>query len=87
MICEVARVMIALGSVAAAVGFTLLGMAMGFAETDDDLVRLAVGLMVVGAVAAIAGGVIYRTTHEPAGERPSGGEDVARVGPTGEVRR
>ena len=87
MVCEVARVMIALGSVAAAVGFTLLGMAMGFAETDDDLVRLSVILMVVGAVATIIGAVIYRTTHEPADERPSRGEDAARVGPTGEVRR
>jgi hypothetical protein len=87
MLCEVARVMIALGSVGAAVGFTLLGMAMGFADTDDDLVRLSIGLMVVGGVATVVGAIIYRTTHEPADERPNRGEDVAHVGPTGEVRR
>jgi multisubunit Na+/H+ antiporter MnhG subunit len=87
MLCEVSRITIALGSVTAAVGFTLLGMGMGFAETDDDLVRLSVILMVVGVVATIVGAVIYRTTHEPADERPSRGEDAARVGPTGEVRR
>ena len=69
MTCELSRLMIAFGTVAVTVGFTLLGMGMAYANPDDGLIRFSIGMMIVGAIVAIVGAVIYRVVDERPAER------------------
>ena len=62
---EVARLLIAFGTVIAAVGFTILGMGLAYVEPRDREIGWGTGLMVGGAAAAILGAVLYRVTEEP----------------------
>jgi hypothetical protein len=57
---NVARLLIAIGAVAASVGFTLLGMAMSYITPDQTAIRNWIVLMIAGLVVLIAGVVIYR---------------------------
>ena len=66
---EVARLLIAFGSVIAAVGFTVLGMGLSYVDPSSRDVTIGVWLMVGGGVAALAGAAIYRVTEEPAHPR------------------
>ena len=62
---ELGRWLIALGSVGAAVGITVLGMGMSFVESDDSMIRIGVILIVVGGVATVVGALAMRSTAEP----------------------
>ena len=62
---ELARWMLSLGSVAAAVGFTLLGMGMSYVRPEDNLITIGLVLMIGGLAVAIVGGVLLRAVHEP----------------------
>lgn len=61
----VVRLMIALGVVVAAVGFTLLGMATSYVYPDPSSVWFGAILMVVGLVAFAIGFVVHRSIDEP----------------------
>jgi hypothetical protein len=70
----VARLLVSLGSVAAAVGLVVFGMGTSFVVSDDSLVNLGLILMIGGLIATVVGGVIYRmteVTNSTAAERPS----------------
>lgn len=58
---ELARWMVALGSVGSAVGLVLLGMGMAYVQTDEGLVNLGLILMIGGLLVAIIGGVVLRS--------------------------
>jgi len=62
---EVARLLIAFGSVIATVGFTVLGMGLAYVEPRSFDIWWGIWLMVGGGVAAIAGVAMYRVTEEP----------------------
>ena len=62
---EVARLLIAFGSVVATVGFTVLGMGLAYVDPSSRDITIGVWLMIAGGVAAIAGVAIYRVTEEP----------------------
>jgi hypothetical protein len=62
---EIARWLVALGSVTAWVGFTVLGMGMSFVESVDWMITLGLVLTVGGVVALVAGAYVYRTSAEP----------------------
>lgn len=51
----VSRWLVALGSVVAAVGFTLLGIATSYVQAVDSMVTLGVVMMVGGVIALIVG--------------------------------
>ena len=57
---EIARWMLSLGSVAAAVGFTLLGMGTSYVRPDETLITLGWILMVGGIAVTIVGGIAHR---------------------------
>lgn len=57
MTAEIGRWLIALGAVAAAVGFTVLGMSMAYYQTDHGQKNLAIILMVAGGVAVVIGAI------------------------------
>jgi len=59
----VARLLVSLGSVAAAVGLVVFGMGTSFVVSDDSLVNLGLILMIGGLIATVIGGVIYRMTE------------------------
>jgi hypothetical protein len=70
----VARLLVSLGSVAAAVGLVVFGMGTSFVASDDSLVNLGLILMIGGLIATVVGGVIYRMTEvtsTPEAERPT----------------
>ena len=56
----VARLLVSLGTVAAAVGLVVFGMGTAFVEPDDSLKNLGIILMVGGLIATVVGGLIYR---------------------------
>lgn len=58
MTAEIGRWLIALGVVAAAVGFTVLGMSMAYYQTDHGQKNLAIILMIAGGVAVVIGTAI-----------------------------
>ena len=58
---EIARWMLSLGSVAAAVGFTILGMGTSYVRPDESLITLGWVLMIGGIVVAVVGGIAHRT--------------------------
>jgi hypothetical protein len=55
-----ARLLVSLGSTAAAVGFTLFGMATTFIKHDEDLANLSYILMGAGLAATVLGAIWYR---------------------------
>ena len=62
----IARLLVSFGSVAAAVGFTIFGMATTYIETDDDMANTSYILMGVGAVVAVIGALWYRVDERKA---------------------
>lgn len=61
---EIARWLVALGSVAAAVGLTLVGMATSTLQPMDDLIQLSVILMIGGLVAFVVGLLAHRRLQD-----------------------
>ncbi|HEY8447335.1 MAG TPA: hypothetical protein VIL01_09520 [Thermomicrobiales bacterium] len=59
----IARLLVAFGAVAAAVGFTVFGMATSYVEFHDDYARISYLLMGGGAIAAIIGIFWYRANE------------------------
>jgi hypothetical protein len=59
-----ARLLVSLGSTAAAVGFTLFGMATTFIKKDDDMASLSYILMGAGLAAAVVGAIWYRFSEK-----------------------
>lgn len=62
----IARLLVAFGLVAAAVGFTVFGMATSYVEFHDDYARISYILMAGGLVAAIIGLIWYRAGEKRA---------------------
>jgi len=62
---EVARWMIAIGSVAAWTGIIVAGMGMSELIPGDVLIQRGVIVSILGFVALIVGIVLYRATVEP----------------------
>jgi hypothetical protein len=56
-----ARLLVAVGVVAAAVGFTFYGIATSTYEFYDRAGNLGIGLFAGGVVAAVIGGLLYRS--------------------------
>ena len=56
----IARVLVSVGVVAAAVGFSFLGIATSTRETHEDALNLSYVLMAGGIIAAVIGLVMYR---------------------------
>lgn len=56
-------ILIVIGSVGAATGFMLWGIAGTFADTHDAMSQAGIASMVIGVVATAVGVVLYRT-HE-----------------------
>ncbi|MBA2521598.1 MAG: hypothetical protein H0V24_18225 [Chloroflexia bacterium] len=61
---EIARWLVALGSVAAAVGLTLVGMATSTLQPMDDLIQLSVILMIGGLAAFVVGMLAHRRLQD-----------------------
>jgi hypothetical protein len=59
----VARLLVAIGSVAASVGLVVFGMGTSFVSSDDSLINLGLILMIGGVIATVIGAVIYRMTE------------------------
>ena len=57
---NVARLLIAIGAVAASVGFTLLGMAMSYITPDETAIRNWIVLMIAGLVVLVIGVIVHR---------------------------
>lgn len=62
---EIARWMVALGSVAASVGLVFLGMGMASVEPRQQEISVGWLLMIGGLVATIVGWVVLRARDEP----------------------
>ncbi len=62
----IARLLVAFGLVAAAVGFTVFGMATSYVQFNDDYARISYLLMAGGLLAAIIGLVWYRADEKRA---------------------
>jgi hypothetical protein len=62
---EVARWLISLGSVAAAVGFVLIGMATSSVLPNDGLFTLGLVLLIGGLVVLVGGAIAYKAVDEP----------------------
>ncbi|MER3437088.1 MAG: hypothetical protein C4346_05520 [Chloroflexota bacterium] len=61
-----ARLLVAFGLVAAAVGFTVFGMATAYVQFHDDYARISYLLMAGGLLAAIIGLIWYRVDEKRA---------------------
>ncbi len=61
---EIARWMVALGSVAAAVGLTTVGIATSTLQPMDDLINLSVILMVGGLIVFVVGMLAYHRADD-----------------------
>ena len=59
----IARVLVAVGVTAAAVGFTFLGISTSTYEVNQDARDLAIALMAGGVVAAVIGGFWYKSSE------------------------
>jgi hypothetical protein len=62
---EIARWMVALGSVASSVGLVFLGIGMAFVQPESRDITAGWVLMVGGAVVAVAGWVLFNATKGP----------------------
>jgi len=69
---SLARWLVALGAVAAAVGFTLVGMATSYIQTVDSLLTLGLALMIGGLVVFVVGLIANASFERAHGERPIG---------------
>jgi hypothetical protein len=74
----IARLLVSFGAVAAAVGFTIFGMATSYVKMDDDMANIAYILMAGGLVAAVIGTFWYR-----ADERKTEAAAQVRAGQSG----
>jgi hypothetical protein len=63
----IARLLISIGVVAAAVGFTFFGIATSTYEMHDDAALASYILMAGGGIATVLGYVIYRASLERRG--------------------
>ncbi len=70
---ELARWMVALGSVGSSVGLVLLGMGMSYVQAEDGLITLGLILMIGGLAVAIIGGVVLRSADRSDESRGSVG--------------
>ncbi len=61
---EVSRFLVALGAVAATVGFTVLGMGLSYVYVDENNVRLGLILMIGGLVGFAVGLVLNRAIDQ-----------------------
>lgn len=59
----IARLLVAVGVTAAAVGFTFLGISTSTYDVHQDARDLAVALMVGGVIGAVIGGILYRNSE------------------------
>ncbi len=59
----IARVLVAVGVTAAAVGFTFLGISTSTYEVHQDARDLAIVLMVGGTIGAVVGAFLYRNSE------------------------
>lgn len=59
----IAKIMVAVGITAAAVGFTFLGISTSTYETHQDARTAAIALMAGGLAAAVVGLFWYRTSE------------------------
>ncbi len=57
---EIVRLMVAIGSVAAAVGLTIVGIATSTFQPMEDLIRLGVLLMIGGLAVFVVGMLAHR---------------------------
>ena len=64
----IARLLVALGSSAAAVGFTIFGMATTYIKRRDDIANTSYILMGAGLAATIIGIIWYRYEEQKAEE-------------------
>jgi hypothetical protein len=62
----IARLLVSFGAVAAAVGFTLFGMATSYVKMDHDMANISYVLMAVGGVATVIGIFWYRADERRA---------------------
>jgi hypothetical protein len=69
---SLARWLVALGSVAAAVGFTLVGIATSYVQTVESLLTLGIAMMIGGLVVMAVGLVANASFERAHGERPTG---------------
>ena len=76
----IARLLISFGAVAAAVGFTIFGMATSYVEMDKDMAGISYILMAGGAIATVIGIFWYRAEEHRA-------EAAARIRSTEITRR
>ena len=60
------RLLTAFGVVAASVGFMFIGIGEAVAGDLDWMMELGILLMIAGAIAAVIGGVMYRSTERAA---------------------
>jgi hypothetical protein len=74
----IARLLVSFGAVAAAVGFTIFGMATSYVKMDDGMANIGYVLMAVGVVGAVIGAFWYR-----ADERKAEAAARARAGQSG----
>ena len=59
----IARILASVGFPAAAVGFTVLGMATSYSVRDDDMFNIGLYLIIGGMIAGIIGVVMYRASE------------------------
>jgi hypothetical protein len=64
MTAEIARLMVAFGVVAAAVGFTFVGMATSYVVPHETMFTWGLALMIGGGLVAIVGWLVHRATDE-----------------------
>lgn len=64
----VARWLVAIGSVVAAVGLTLVGMATSYIQPVEGMVTVAIVMMVGGVLATIVGLIADRAAERPGRE-------------------
>ena len=62
---EIAKWMIALGSVVASVGLVVFGIGTSFVRPEDDEITLGLILMIGGLLVFFLGGGLYQRTKGP----------------------
>ena len=61
---EIARILTALGAVAATVGLVVYGMGRAYVREGDFEITIGLWLMVIGTIATIVGLVLHNRTEE-----------------------
>ncbi len=61
---EIARILTALGAVAATVGLVVYGMGRAYVRDGDFEITIGLWLMVIGMIATIVGLVLHHRTEE-----------------------